>query len=183
VKILLSPHDDDNALFAAFTCIREKPIVVVCLDSYIQPNRGERGCSAAERAAETAAAAKVLCVQVYRLGFSDAEANGQLMFEAFRRSPFNDESIDTVYAPAEHEGGNVHHNLVAMVARLAFSKRVVAYPTYTRTNLYMTGDIEVIPDERELGLKHAALAHYTSQLRINRPHFDAVLGKSEWLNR
>ena len=49
-RLFLAPHDDDQILFGAFTCIRLKPDILVVTDSYIQPNRGETGCSAEERA-------------------------------------------------------------------------------------------------------------------------------------
>jgi LmbE family N-acetylglucosaminyl deacetylase len=180
MKILLSPHDDDNALFAAFTCIRERPLVVVCLDSHIQPNRGERGCSAAERAAETNAAAKVLGVDIFRLGLSDATVTEAAietqLFVGFASTE------DTVYAPAE-QGGNIHHDMVARVARRIFGRHLIEYTTYTKTELWTRGEVEVVPTDAELQRKHHALGFYESQIRVNRPHFDAVLGKSEWLNK
>ncbi len=180
MKLLLSPHDDDGpGLFAAFTCLRERPLCIVCLDSHIQPNRGEIGCSAAERAAETAAAANVLGVDVFRLGLSDATAT-EADIEAQLLVGFAN-SDDVVYAPAE-QGGNAAHDMVARVARRVFGRHVVEYTTYTKTALWTTGEVEVIPTSEELALKARALACYPSQLRINRVHFAAVIGRSEWLN-
>jgi LmbE family N-acetylglucosaminyl deacetylase len=179
VKLLLSPHDDDNALFAAFTCMRERPLVIVCLDSHIQPNRGELGCSPIQRAAETKAAAEVLGVDIFRLGLSDATAT-EATIEAQLLAGFSSTN-DIVYAPAE-QGGNIHHDMIARVARRVFGRHVVEYTTYTKTELWTRGEAEVIPTDAELQRKHHALGFYESQIRVNRPHFDAVLGKSEWLN-
>ena len=33
MKLLLSPHNDDECLFAAYTLMREKPLVVIITDS------------------------------------------------------------------------------------------------------------------------------------------------------
>jgi len=33
MKLLLSPHNDDECLFAAYTLMREKPLVIVVTDS------------------------------------------------------------------------------------------------------------------------------------------------------
>jgi hypothetical protein len=37
VKLLLAPHNDDETLFAAYTCLRERPKVVVILRSFVRP--------------------------------------------------------------------------------------------------------------------------------------------------
>jgi hypothetical protein len=176
MKLLLSPHDDDSALFAGFTCQREHPLVVVVLDSWIQPNRGEVGCSARERARETLCAHAYFRVETERLELPDNTATEQDIEEALRR--FTD--VEVVYAPAL-QGGNIHHDMVAIAAQAVFGDKVIPYTTYTKTKLHTTGDVEIVPTERELEMKTRALQCFESQLRINRPHFDAVLGKSEWL--
>lgn len=177
-SLLISPHDDDSVLFAAFTCLRERPLVAVVLDSYIQPNRGERGCSARERLLETAAAHEILGVETFRLGLRDDTATEEMIAAALKWITVDPE---IVYAPADQEGGNVHHSMVARVARRVFGEKVRHYTTYTNKALYTTGNIEIVPSAEELELKNRALECYVSQLRINRPHFDAVRGKSEWL--
>lgn len=175
--ILLSPHDDDNALYASFTCIREKPLVVVVTDSWIQPNRGEKGCSAQERAEETRKACETLGCRVFRLGIKDTELNEWNLKEALK--PYLHEK--TVYAPAI-QGGNFQHDLVGRIAKEIFGD-VIQYTTYTKTELWTKGDIEIIPTEEENGLKKRALAQYFSQLQLPSvyPHFVAVINKSEWL--
>lgn len=180
MNILLSPHDDDNALFASFTCMRERPLVVICLDSWIQPNRGERGCSAEERAAETAAACNLLGCPVVRLGLRDDAATEADIKQALTVC-FKEQPPDVVYAPAE-QGGNRHHDMVARAAHELFGDRVIEYTTYTPTELWTRGVVEVHPTAAEAALKRRALECYPSQIRINAPHFAAVWGKTEWLN-
>lgn len=177
--LLISPHDDDSALFMSFVLQREKPLVAVILDSHIQPNRGEVGCSAEDRAAETAAAHAVLGVETMRCGVRDDTASPGSIREALEQvqAKFNP---DVVYAPAI-QCGNQHHDWTGRAALQVFGNIVRLYTTYTRTELYTTGNIEIVPTPEELELKNRALECYVSQLRINRPHFDAVRGKSEWL--
>lgn len=182
MNLIISPHDDDSVLFAGILSQRlDGAHVVVVLDSHIQPNRGEFGCSARERAYETTAACEVLGLgQHGRLELRDDTATETDIYCKLADS-FHGFAGD-VYAPAE-QGGNRHHDWVARAAKKAFGGRVIEYTTYTKTELWTRGDIEIVPTAEELDRKNAALACYASQLRINRPHFEAVYGKSEWLNR
>lgn len=177
--LLVSPHDDDSCLFMSFICARERPICAVILDSWIQPNRGEIGCSAEERAAETLAAHAILGVETLRCGVRDDMASPGNIREALEHlatlGPY-----ESVYAPAI-QGGNQHHDWVGRAALQVFGNIVKQYTTYTRTELWTPGNIEIVPTDEELALKEKALSCYQSQIRINRPHFEAVRGKSEWL--
>jgi len=180
MKLAIFPHDDDGALFMSFLSIRERLFHVVVLDSYIQPNRGEVDCSASERAAETAAACDVLGCSVYRLELRDDDVTQEQIEQKFLEL-CKVLAITDVYGPAFHDGGNVHHNMVALAADRVWGKAVKRYTSYSRDSMHIVGDIEIAPTSEELDLKAKALACYVSQLRINRPHFDAVMGKSEWL--
>jgi hypothetical protein len=176
VKALLSPHDDDSCLFMSFVCQREHPLIVVALDSWIQPNRGEVGCSAEDRARESLAAHSYFRVETMRLGLRDDTATEQQIIESLKTLG----DYETVYAPAI-QGGNRHHDWVGRAAIEVFGDKVRQYTTYTRTELYTKGNIEIVPTERELEIKRRALQCFESQLRINRPHFEAVYNRSEWL--
>lgn len=178
-SLFLSPHDDDNVLYGAFTCLREKPLILVVLDSYIQPNRGEKGCSAEERARETEKANEILECKVERLGIHDDESLDR-MENLIRDALTNFHDYDIIYAPA-FQRGNVHHDLVNKIAAEMFGEKVSYYTTYTKTELWTKSRIEIVPLPREIELKNKALECYQSQLKINAVHFDAVLGKSEWL--
>lgn len=185
-SLLLSPHDDDSALFAAFTCLRERPTVVVVADSYVQPARGEVGCSAEERAQETARAHEILGCQVQRLGLRDDDLTLDQVVKALHRLS----QPDCVYVPAL-EGGHPHHDMVAVAAAMVFGpSRLRCYSTYSRLSQYMGADLQpvgtteiaAVEGESETLLKMRALRCYASQIRVNLPHFQAVTGRSEWLS-
>lgn len=186
--MLIAPHDDDQTLFAAATCMREQPLVVVVTDSYVQPNRGEVGCSARDRARETDEACRLLGCSVLRVGLRDDMPLADLD-AAFRRWLDGCANFECVYAPAV-QGGHPHHDLIGHA--VLFSDRFSRsrhYTTYTRTELWTNGDAikpwqaatEVVLTPEEHLRKGEALLAHRSQVRINRPHFDAVLGKNEWL--
>lgn len=176
--LAISPHDDDIALFLAFTAQRVKPDIAIVLDSYIQPQRGEIGCSAEERAKETEKANKILGCKTIRLGRRDDSATEEEIEEVIRGKL---EDYDVVYAPAL-QGGNIHHDMVNRASHRVFGDKVIEYTTYTKTQLHTRGETEVVPTLEELRLKNMSLNCYESQIRINLPHFQAVLNQSEWLN-
>jgi tetratricopeptide (TPR) repeat protein len=175
--ILLSTHNDDEALFASFTLIRHRPLVVVVTDSYIQPERGDEGCTAEIRRQETIEAMKIAGCPVVFLGIKDTELTEEVLRE--RLKVFKPEMI---YAPAI-QGGNIHHDIVGKVALELFGDKCERYTTYTKTELYTTGNFEIKPTHNELELKEKMLNCYESQLNLKStlPHFLAVKGRSEWL--
>lgn len=177
MNLFISPHSDDSVLFGAFTCIREKPLVVIVTDSHIQPNRGEFGCSADERWAEDVDAHKILGCPVFRLGMPDDDIVDTDLYDELKRF----EGFDKIYIPA-HQHGNGHHDMVWRVAKYLWGAKCVEYTTYNQTDLWTTGKKEVIPTSEELELKNRALECYQSQIRVNGPHFRAVKNLSEWLN-
>src|SRR3990167_7872552 len=144
MKLFISPHNDDETLFGAFTLMHEKPLVLIVTDSYIQPNRGDKGCSARERREETSKAMKLLGCPVFFAGLRDDVLTNidvislLISFEGFER----------VYAPAV-QGGNVHHDMIGNVASQVFGDRLIQYTTYTKTELWTPGNIEVIPTKEE----------------------------------
>jgi predicted SAM-dependent methyltransferase len=185
MRYLLSPHDDDAALFAAVTCLREQPTIVVVADSYVQPARGEVGCSAADRAAETAKANEVLGCRTERLGLRDDDLSLSQVQDALR-TLVDPEGV--IYVPAL-EGGHAHHDYVAQAAAQVFGpSRLRCYSTYARLSQYGAADLqpvgttEIIPTGEESARKMAALRCYDSQIRVNLPHFQAVMDRSEWLS-
>lgn len=178
MRIALIPHNDDESLFLSYTLIREHPLVLVCLDSFIQPLRGDKGCSAEERRQETINACELLGCPVAFLGIKDTELTPEIL--ELRLKPFV-QDWEKVYAPAI-QGGNPQHDIVGTVARKIFPS-ITRYTTYTKTELWTQGTTEVIPTEEEKTLKTKALNCYKSQLYLpsTRPHFLAVINKSEWL--
>lgn len=176
-KIFLAPHNDDEALFGAYTLMRLRPLVVIVTDSFIQPNRGDIGCSAQERRQETINAMNLLGCPVVFLGIKDTELTQEILTQ--RLQYFNPE---TIYIPAI-QGGNIQHDIVGKIGRELFGKKVEVYTTYTKQELWTKGNYEIIPTEQEKELKNKALDCYVSQVNLpsTAPHFLAVRNKSEWL--
>lgn len=173
-KILLSPHNDDETLFAAYTIMREKPLVVIVTDSYIQYERGDK-ITAEQRRNETREAMSILGAPVIFLGIRDTELTGDKLEEVLKYF-----KADIVYAPAV-QGGNGQHDIVGQVANLVFPN-VIHYTTYTRSELWTTGSVEIKPTQSERILKNQALDCYRSQINLasTAPHFTAVRQKSEF---
>lgn len=178
--LFISPHNDDEALFGAYTLMREKPLVLIVTDSYIQFNRGDN-ITRQQRRNESAQAMELVGCSVVFGGIPDNEISEiitQRLFENFR-------GFYRVYAPAV-QGGNSHHDLIGRVARQVFGNNLVQYTTYTKVDLWtpnVVGSEEVVPTERELELKDEMLDCYQSQIRLlsTAPHFAAVRGRSEWI--
>lgn len=177
-SLIISPHNDDLELYCCYTAMREKPLVVVVTDSYIQPNRGEIGCSARERREETSKAMKLAGCPVYFAGIRDDMVDNMDLINLF----CNFEGFEKVYAPAI-QGGNPQHDMIGNMAVQVFGDKLVQYTTYTKTELWTPGSIEVVPTQEEIELKEKMLWCYQSQIKLpsTAPHFEAVLGKSEWL--
>jgi len=175
MNLFISPHNDDEALFGAYTLLREKPLVLMVTDSYIQFNRGDR-ITAEQRRQETINALKILGCPVFFAGLRDdtlSEEKLRLLFPNFV-------GFKKIYAPAIHENGNFHHNMIGKVAKEFFE--VTTYTSYNRTNLWINGTREIKPTQIEIDIKNQALNCYTSQINLpsTAPHFIAVRGRSEW---
>jgi len=157
MKRLLSPHNDDAALFASFTILRERPLVVTVLDSHKQCTAG--GPTMVQRRREDEAAMVVLGAPVMFWGASDAAPNWPDIEDQFRAF-FNQPEM--VYAPAPEPDGQSDHNAVGLMAGRIF-KNVKYYLTYTTA-----GKSKGVPVNYEPGWaikKLQALACYESQIR------------------
>lgn len=176
MKLFLAPHNDDEALFAAFTLLRERPLVVVVTDSHVQFKRGD-GITADQRWAETLAACQVLGCPAFRLGLRDDSLTEVEIRTALARFG----GFEYVYAPAM-QGGHAHHDMVCKAARAVFPVRI-EYCTYsvTRGSYANEGGRRIDPTAEERRLKLAALAAYTSQHGRSGHHFRAVQEQPEWL--
>ena len=173
MDLLLAPHNDDEALFTAYTILRLKPLVIIVTDSYRQLKRGT-GITPEQRRAETIAAMKILGAPVTFLCIPDDELTDEMLES--RLSAMTD---SFVYAP-DLQGGNPDHDIVARVALKLWPKESILYSTYEKGNLNPSGGYAITPTEDEVKIKNLALEKYTSQLTINKHHFDAVSGKPEY---
>jgi LmbE family N-acetylglucosaminyl deacetylase len=146
--LFLAPHCDDEALFGAFTLLRHRPHVLICVNT-------------PKREAETRAAMEILgCTwESFRLPLDE------LPYWLEERKPTH------VWAPSPEVGGNPDHNFVGRMAERMFPGRLTRYMTYTPA-----GKSAGIPVPYELdwiGLKLRALACYPSQYGhpSHAPHF------------
>jgi LmbE family N-acetylglucosaminyl deacetylase len=168
VKLFLSPHNDDEVLFGAFTILREKPLVVIVTDSVVQEKRGY-GIRAIDRRAESNRAMKALMMPppVF-LRFGDETPAWDLIIE--RLQEFN--PVEHVWAPAIEDGGHPHHNKVGEIADMLWPHRVTHYLTYTVRGKSTSGKrVKFYPFWVELKLR--ALLQYGSQMghESNMDHF------------
>lgn len=176
MDLLFSPHNDDAVLFASYTLLREKPLVITVTDSWIQFNRGELQ-TANDRWSEDVEAMKVLGCSIIRLGLRDDMLSEDQLRQAFVRFI----NFNNVYVPAL-QGGNLQHDMVYRVATEVFGGYCKYYATYTKTEPYTRGNIEITPTVEEIELKNKALDCYKSQIaNTNKVYFDSVRGRSEWI--
>lgn len=184
-KLFLSPHNDDEVLFGAFTIQREAPDVAVVFDSHLQPERGHGECRWDTRRRESNAGVRCLRdfeyvspFEVFFLGLSDREAwtVGELVTIMSQKFVARKVEYSEVWAPGEETRGHEHHNLVAAAALLVFpNAKIHRYLTYTRTSGKSTHGIEVKPKGIEVRRKLEAMACYKTQLENDAlgcwPHF------------
>lgn len=178
-SILFATHPDDEALFCAYTLMREKPLVVIVTDAHIQANRGEKGCDSETRWAETKKAMALVDLPVVRLGIADYDLDFHKLGTFLLNSL---DGFETVYAPAIQEG-NMQHDIVGRACGAAFGNKVKFYSSYAKGQWFTKGNTEIVPTEEEFELKKKMLACYTSQLNLpaTAPHFEAAKeAKSEW---
>lgn len=179
--VFLSPHNDDETLFGAFTLLREQPLVVVCLRSHAQL---PFGITSETREAETDAAMSVLGISEWRQWpIPDTDAEEEVV-ESFMWGLLEGADPDIVYAPAVESDGNKQHNLIGRLADVVFGSSVRRYLTYTGTpGRRSTWGSEVSYERSWPKLKREALDCYQSQIehfaRNGSLHF-ADADQREW---
>jgi hypothetical protein len=172
MKLFLSPHNDDAVLFGAYTLLRENPLVLTVMDSYLQVQRGAAWCNKTVRRMEDISAVHdvlgcPICFGEIRDDKPDWEEveTGFLRFEEWGlRDPIL-QTITRVYAPAVEENGHEHHNKIGELALKVWGDRVQPYLTYTRSGGKSTNGIRVLYDPEWPDLKRKALGCYQSQIR------------------
>lgn len=179
MKIFLSPHNDDETLFAAFTVMRHQPLVAFVIDCYQQEHRSP-SVTAEQRREESRKACEVLGVPCVFLGVRDDTLTLDRICDVLK--PLR--GFDAIYAPAR-QGGHTDHDLVSIAASVIFGgDRVAFYSTYSkdRPDYVNDGVFEIKGTAAEWTIKRKAMDCYRSQHVWSRGHFAAVQGKSEWLS-
>jgi LmbE family N-acetylglucosaminyl deacetylase len=166
LKLFLSPHNDDETLFGAFTILRERPLVLIVTDSMRQASKG---ITAKERRYETMNALRILGGEPYFLGIPDARLDANNLAAGIDGFLATHGPFEHVFAPAIEVNGNVDHNLIAGVM---FSIPTTRYLTYTTAG--KSRSAHRVPFEKDWTLlKLQALACYKSQIAepSTRDHF------------
>lgn len=168
-SLLLSPHNDDETLFACFTLLRVRPLVVVCTRS-----AGGYG-DPAVREAETGAALKLLGCPYLQLAHPDTGPDWPLLEADLARLA---RTYAHAYAPAPETGGQEQHNRVGELAARLWTGRVTFYLTYTPAGKSTAG-VAVAEEAGWRDVKRRALACYPSQAADprTRPHFERPLNE------
>jgi len=182
-RLILSPHDDDQVLFAGFISMSPteccRTIVMIVFDSYIQPARGYSNCDAWTRRGESGRASEFIRVDgILRASLRDDvdyTPREVAILDALD-TPFmpRDKPITEVYAPLWEENGHEQHNLVSEAAYRCFPSTTIRhYTTYTRTGGRTRKGNPVPVTPEMIVRKHQALACFRSQMQ-------AVTGCQEW---
>lgn len=197
-KLMLSPHNDDETLFAGLIAADQKPdLLIVVFDSFIQ---GQRYAGAGDRMVrrdETLRAMRILSptTRVAFLEWSDlifaggsekrehiAEVDWQVQVSnllvdlMFKLGNLNvDREVELLIAPLPELQGHIHHNLVGEAAVLWWDahtrtriKRLIQYATYRRG--FGRSRHPPTYDVQPIAIlkKLRALAHYESQILDER---------------
>ncbi len=153
MKLLLSPHPDDETLFAAYTLLEHHPLVVFCYPG--APRHG----APEQRMAEAAAAMQILGCD-FLLPPDDLES-ALAVYDPSQ-----------VWAPYPEPGGHSAHNRIGELAVSLWPGKVTWYTTYTEEGRSRVGEPVAVLDGWET-LKLRALSCYQSQItnRGTAPHF------------
>lgn len=170
--ILLAPHPDDEVLFASYIIQRLHPFVVICTDG---TTHEKFGVTWQQRRQESIAASKVLNYDIYFLGIPEE----QLTYDVLKKELLKFNS-GTWWCPAK-QGGHKHHDLVYDVVK-ELQNNFMSYSTYSKDSLMPSGQYKMEPNNAEKILKDSALQCFTSQIKINKHHFDAVTDQPEYYN-
>lgn len=168
MKLFLSPHCDDEALFGAYTILRHRPLVVVCFDGRLARHLA----TPEQREAETVAAMEILGCQAEFLRIpsaSDGEDELEGLLEHY--------DPEWVWAPLPEEDGHAHHNTVGESARRLWPDITTWYATYTLAGGKTEIGDPVPVEDGWPELKRQALDCYVSQIARagTRTHFERSL--------
>lgn len=175
MNLLISPHNDDAALFAAFTLMRKQPLVVTVFDSFAQVKRGFPHCDWQTRRKEDAKAFQLLNCPYRFSGIPDEGYEVEKIRDSMR-TLLRLYSPDAVYIPAFEADGHEQHNHVSLVCTEVFAGRISGcYYTYTRTGGKTVKGTKVEYNGQMAQKKLQALLCYETQLTIDAlgcyPHF------------
>jgi LmbE family N-acetylglucosaminyl deacetylase len=175
MKLLLSPHCDDETLFASYTLLRHKPSVLICFNG----RRARHLPRDHEREAETEAAMKILGCKVV---FARVQCDPADWYEL--EAAVKPMDPTEVWAPLPEPGGNLGHNGVGNLAARLWPDRTIFYTTYSGEDNWRSAiGTPVASEPKWADKKLRALDCYASQKM--KPdtafHFSRSLGEYERL--
>jgi LmbE family N-acetylglucosaminyl deacetylase len=156
MDIVLAPHNDDEALFGAYTCLRYRPKVIVVLRSFVEAGWNPPVHYAA-REAESASSCHILGCEYEQWTHPDNRPDWEQVRAAM-------ETLDPerVWAPLPEDGGHPHHNAIGALARELWPQTVF-YATYTHRHGKTTTGTLVEPEPGWEKIKREAMRCYVSQ--------------------
>ena len=168
----LAPHNDDETLFGSFTILRERPMVIICLKSQVQEDRG--GPTADTREKETQSALWWLGQPTWKQLTTldtDYAVMADRLLDDFETLDYV-HAPERIWAPAFEAGGHDQHNLVAFAAAAVWGMKVQPYLTYVRGSMRTRGT-QVPFEPSWVYSKMRALCCYRSQIELDatRPWF------------
>lgn len=180
--IVLAPHGDDETLFAAYACVRERAHVIICSqDADIEVRQ--------KRSLETTRAIEILGCSHHEWQMPVDRFNidrAREWMEAWNSSSLVASVPDRVYAPMVHPEGHEQHNLIGQLALEVFGiDKLVSYSTYAPRGQRQRDGVEWPATPDEIARKLAALSCYRSQIEnpSTRPWFYELLDLREWYDR
>lgn len=179
MKLLLSPHNDDEALFASYICLREHPKVFVALNG----GRKRHYATPEARVTESAAAMEILGCEFEHLWVPCDPADWESV-ERRLLLALGDDEPEHVWAPLPEPNGHRHHNRLAHLALRLWPDRVSFYATYHVIDDWPIRSVHGHLIEPQTGWdesKQAALACYRSQIESagTAMHFERPLDEYE----
>ena len=164
MDLFLAPHNDDETLFGAYSCLRYHPLVIVCLRSFIEAGwPGGPGYEMRER--ETAMATEILGCDYVQWDIPDSAPD----WDEARRRLYLLKGIERVWAPLPEDDGHLHHNALASIALQVFPQAKL-YATYTYSGGKSTVGELVQPEPGWEELKRRAMSCYVSQAEHPATH-------------
>lgn len=156
MNLFLSPHNDDDALFGAYTCLQHRPKIVTVLRSFVE-STWSPPVTYETRERESFLAAQVLGCEYEQWEYPDMSPDWEEISRALRQL-----KPERVWAPLVEEGGHPHHNAIGLIAGDLWPQTVY-YATYTHANGKTTTGSRVEPQAEWVALKRIAMDCYVSQ--------------------
>ena len=183
--VLFEPHLDDAVLFASYTLLQHRPVVVTVLgDNRVQERYG---ITSDVRRREHASAMRVLGIESAVWAFRDDIQDWDEISDSvgsLRNGAHLYAEITQVWAPLPEVRGHEQHTAIAQIVERTFDRSITSfYATYRRGDRRTRTETEVIPEPHWPALKMRAMACYTSQINLEntRPWFAADDMLREWV--